>query len=135
MDSGQELPCLLTSSQKGWSSFKSFVPEFGISCVSHYTMNLGQLWKHHINEARNTFYGVGPNEDSNAESSITPILNTQPDLIKNFNTLNYEGSQSKIDEFTTDPITNLLQTVNIITYTERKVGTWKKYTRTSKTER
>ena len=93
---------------KGWSSFKSFVPEFGISCVSqYYTMNLGQLWKHHINEARNTFYGVGPNEDSNAESSITPILNTQPDLIKNFNTLNYEGSQSKIDEFTTDPITNL----------------------------
>ena len=69
-------------------------------------MNLGQLWKHHTNEIRNTFYGVGPDQDVNAESSITPILNMQPAVVKNFNTLNYEGSQSKIDQFLTYEVTS-----------------------------
>ena len=36
---------------KGWTSFKSFIPEFGLSCVNqYYTMNLGQLWKHHVEQ-------------------------------------------------------------------------------------
>ena len=78
---------------KGWSSFKSFIPEFGISVVNqYYTMKYGKLYKHHIpGTDRNTFY----NEFE--ESSVTPILNMQPDIIKNFNTLFYEGSQSKVD--------------------------------------
>ena len=85
---------------KGWTSFKSFTPEFGISSVNqYYTMDLGMLWKHHTNETRNTFY------DEFIESSVTPILNMQPALVKNFNTLNYEGTQSKVDIFTTDPAT------------------------------
>ena len=91
---------------KGWTSFKSFVPEFGLSCVNqYYTMNLGQLWKHHTNETRNTFYGVGPDQNVGAESSITPILNMQPEVVKNFNTLNYEGSQSRVDQFLTYEVT------------------------------
>jgi len=82
---------------KGWTSFKSFVPEFGLSCVNqYYTMSLGRLWKHHINEVRNNFYG------EQYESSITPILNLQPAVVKNFNTLNYEGSQSRVDRHLTD---------------------------------
>jgi hypothetical protein len=81
---------------KGWTSFKSFIPEFGISSVNqYYTMNLGQLWKHHTNQTRNTFY------NNFTESSITPILNMQPEIVKHFNTLNYEGSQSKVDQFLT----------------------------------
>ena len=80
----------------GWISFKSFVPEFGLSCVNqYYTMDNGELWKHHTNETRNNFF------DQQYESSITPILNAQPELVKNFNTLNYEGSQSRVDEFIT----------------------------------
>ena len=87
---------------KGWTSFKSFVPEVAISSVNqYYTMNFGQLWKHHTNETRNTFYGVFE------DSSVTPVLNMQPALVKNFNTLNYEGSQSRVDMFTTDPATGL----------------------------
>ena len=87
---------------KGWTSFKSFVPETGISCVNqYYTMNFGQLWKHHVEQFdssgkeinRNTFYS------EYEESSITPILNMQPEIVKNFNTLNYEGSQSKVDQW------------------------------------
>ena len=87
---------------KGWTSFKSFVPEVAISSVNqYYTMRFGQLWKHHTNETRNTFYGVFE------DSSVTPVLNMQPALVKNFNTLNYEGSQSRVDMFTTDPATGL----------------------------
>jgi hypothetical protein len=87
---------------KGWTSFKSFVPEFALSCVNqYYTMSFGQLWKHHVEQFnssgkeinRNTFYGA------HEESSVTPILNMQPAVVKNFNTLNYEGSQSKVDQF------------------------------------
>ena len=95
---------------KGWTSLKSFIPEVAISSVNqYYTMNFGQLWKHHQEFEldgttvvdRNTFYGVFE------ESSVTPVLNTQPEVVKNFNTLNYEGSQSKVDMFTTDPATGL----------------------------
>jgi len=87
---------------KGWTSFKSFTPEFAISSVNqYYTMDLGMLWKHHTNETRNTFHDVF------VESSVTPILNMQPALVKNFNTLNYEGTQSKVDVFITDPVTGL----------------------------
>ena len=95
---------------KGWTSLKSFTPEVAISSVNqYYTMNFGQLWKHHQEFEldgttvvdRNTFYGVFE------DSSVTPVLNTQPEVVKNFNTLNYEGSQSKVDMFTTDPATGL----------------------------
>jgi len=85
---------------KGWSSFKSFTPDFALSVVGqYYTTRLGKLYKHHQEfEAdgitpvnRNNFYG------DDFESSITPIFNMQPEVVKNFNTLNYEGSQSKVD--------------------------------------
>ena len=90
---------------KGWTSLKSFIPEVAISSVNqYYTMNFGQLWKHHQEFEldgttvvdRNTFYGVFE------DSSVTPVLNTQPEVVKNFNTLNYEGSQSRVDEHLTD---------------------------------
>ena len=84
---------------KGWVSFKSFVPEIGISCVNqYYTFNQGDIYKHNNEELpapRNTFYG------NFTESSVTPVLNSMPELVKHFNTLNYEGTQSRVDEFTT----------------------------------
>ena len=40
-------------------------------------------------------------------STITPVLNARPELVKHFNTLNYEGTQAKVDVFTTDPTTGL----------------------------
>ena len=44
---------------KGWVSFKSFIPELGVSSVNqYYTFNNGQLWKHHTNETRNTFFEI-----------------------------------------------------------------------------
>ena len=90
-------------SVKGWVSFKSFIPELGISSVNdYYTFNNGRLWIHHYplyeEAARptivtnyNRFYGEF------TESSFNVIVNEAPHSIKSFNTINYEGTQSKID--------------------------------------
>ena len=79
---------------KGWVSFKSFHPESGLSINNdYYTFKDGELWKHHVNETRNNFYGT------QYDSHITTILNDQPGSIKSFNTLNYEGSQAKITQW------------------------------------
>ena len=95
---------------KGWTSFKSFIPEIAISSVNqYYTMDQGRLWKHYTNENRNHFYNVF------TESSVTPVLNTQPEVVKHFNTLNYEGSQSKIDKFTIKSIDDSGNTIAPIT--------------------
>ena len=80
---------------KGWVSFKSFIPENAISMANdYYSFKDGNLYIHH-NEGgnRNTFYGVLK------DSSFRVIMNSFPDVIKSFNTLNYEGTQSKIDKF------------------------------------
>ena len=78
---------------KGWVSFKSFKPENGISCANdYYTVLNGKLWLHHDeNEDRNSFYGIDYN------SSVNVLLNDNPGSVKSYHTLDYEGSQSKID--------------------------------------
>ena len=101
MDTAQAYPSSKTVSfsedVRGWVSFKSFVPESGLSMAGdYYTIKGGELYKHHDNNTRNSFYGA-----ASEESSITAILNDSPGVIKTFNTLNYNGSQSKIDEFRT----------------------------------
>ena len=81
---------------KGWTSFKSFLPESGITMNNqYYTIKNGELWRHHSeNVDRNTFYG-----QDLVESSVSVLLNQSPSLIKSFKTLSYEGTQSKIDPF------------------------------------
>lgn len=75
-------------SVKGWVSFYSFKPEFGFSVnKSFYTLNnSGNLWQHYINNDYNKFY------DFTTNSSITIVVNSDPSIVKNFNTINYEGS-------------------------------------------
>ena len=83
---------------KGWTSFKSFVPEQTITMSNdYYTFNSGDVWKHHAevdaignNVPRNNFYG------NQFNSSVEVLLNDQPSIIKSYKTLNYEGSQSKV---------------------------------------
>ena len=91
-----------TELSRGWVSFKSFVPENGISCANeYYTFKNGKVWKHYVEtfpETRNTFYGV---YNSDSYSTITAVLNDAPGVVKSFQALNYEGSQSKVDQFTT----------------------------------
>jgi len=83
---------------KGWSSFKSFVPESGISLASdYYTFKTGRLYRHD-NETRNTFYGI-----SSQNSFINVLINDSPLVIKDFKTLNYDGDDGWFcSEITTD---------------------------------
>ena len=94
---------------KGWTSFKSFIPESSVNLSKeYYTIKEGSLYKHHVEQFdaitgkeinRNTFY-----IDEFTQSSITAVLNAEPSLIKIYNTLNYEGSQSKINLHTTKDV-------------------------------
>ena len=81
---------------RGWTSFKSFFPENGISCAyNYYTFQKGIIWQHHREDVdRNTFYGAYN------DSSFKVIFNEAPSSIKSFTTLNYEGTQSKVDQLT-----------------------------------
>jgi len=94
---------------KGWVSFKSFTPENAISMANdYYTFLNGGLYQHHIEPSdKNTFYvdQLGP-IDSFTSSSVSVVLNDNPSYIKEFNTLNYEGSQSKVERFTFVSITD-----------------------------
>jgi len=86
---------------RGWVSFKSFVPENGLSCANqYYTFKGGMLYRHHVEKddpfggstTRNNFYKVF------TPSSFNVIFNDQPGIVKLFKTINYEGSQSKVDK-------------------------------------
>jgi len=60
----------------------------------YYTFKEGNLYKHHDETVdRNTFY------EDYTPSSVDVVLNDAPSDIKTFHTLNYEGSQSKVNEF------------------------------------
>ena len=73
-----------------WTSRKSFLQEEGVSLNNvYYTFKDGQLWSHD-NQTRNNFYGTQYN------SSVKFIFNDAPGSIKQFKTLNYEGSQARI---------------------------------------
>jgi hypothetical protein len=96
---------------KGWVSFKSFIPSSGLSISGQYvTSYKHSIYKHYDNIAdRNTFYDQDP-----VNSRITFLFNDMPDIVKSFKTISYEGSQAKIDSFigaqvvayTGNPVTN-----------------------------
>ena len=80
-----------SEASKGWPSFKSFNYEEALSLNNDYfTFKGGQLYQHHINDVYNNFYG------EQYDSSVKVLFNEAPGSVKSFQTLNYEGSQSKI---------------------------------------
>jgi hypothetical protein len=84
-------------SVNGWTSFKSFIKEQGVSLNNtYYTFKNGKIWSHNNDTVnRNIFYAVQYN------STVTPIINESPEVVKSFSAINYEGSQSKVNQFTT----------------------------------
>tara|TARA_R110002126_G_scaffold68451_3_gene173316 strand:+ start:2024 stop:6775 length:4752 start_codon:yes stop_codon:yes gene_type:complete len=86
---------------KGWSGFKSFIPEQGLSMANdYYTFKHGILYKHHLEQNyneevvnRNTFYG------DFTPSHVSVLLNDDPSSIKSYKTLNYTGSKSWYAEY------------------------------------
>ena len=89
---------------KGWVSFKSFIPEQGLSVTNdYYTFLNGNIWKHHTprrdkpNSDEVTNYGVFYGDFYTSEIDV--VINDIPGSVKSFNTLNYEGSQSHVPIF------------------------------------
>jgi hypothetical protein len=74
----------------GFTSFTSFKQEGGLSLNNtYYTFSNGKLWQHNSeNVTYNNFYGAGT-----TESFITPIFNDAASLVKQFNSLSYEGDE------------------------------------------
>ena len=80
---------------KGWTSFKSFIPQNGLSINNKYfTFYDGHIWEHYTNDSHNNFY------TTQYTSDITVILNDKPESVKSFGVINYEGSQAKVSKFT-----------------------------------
>ena len=119
-------PATLTydESVKGWVSFKSYIPEQGLSLAKkYYTIKSGGLYEHHAQGvSRNQFYS------NFIESSLTAMLNQEPSTIKMFNTLNYEGSQSKVDQYIASGDLSNIDTYNL----QAKSGWYANYIQTDK---
>lgn len=83
-----------SESVKGWVSFKSFIPEQGVSVSKKYfTFKNGNIYQHYHDLAEHCkFYEVPK------ESSITLVLNDAPDVVKTFRTISYEGTQASINQ-------------------------------------
>ena len=90
---------------KGWVSFKSFIPDEGVSVTGSYlTVKNSGIFKHYVDKTitnsegnsignRNVFYNA--NEPS--LSTVTVIFNDMSGTVKSFKYMNYEGSQARID--------------------------------------
>ena len=87
---------------KGWVSRFDYFPNQIFSLNNNYfTTNAGKLYKHYTlapnTEARGVFYG------SQKESSVTFVFNGAPSMVKNFQTINYEGDTGwRMTEFKTN---------------------------------
>ena len=87
---------------KGWISFKSFIPLTAASLGNrYYSVNDNTVWKHYSSTAlRNSFYGT------QYTSEVEVLFSDAPNAIKSFKNINYEGSQAKITQFTTQSATD-----------------------------
>ena len=76
----------------GWTSRKSFYPQNSLSINSkYYSIYQGNLWEHnHATASYGSFYGTSITGSNCA--SVKFIFNDKPSSIKNFKTLNYEGT-------------------------------------------
>lgn len=74
----------------GWTSFYSFIPQgfSGSLDGKFYTFYNTNIYEHYSNDLHNNFYGMS------GTSSVDFIFNEQPSASKNFNAINYEGSDS-----------------------------------------
>jgi len=79
------------------------MPENALSCANDYfTIKDGMLYQHHVQGAsNNTFYGKYTN------SSLSVVLNQQPGSVKSFHSLDYEGSDSRVEGIRTVEVTGI----------------------------
>ena len=117
---------------KGWVSFKSFVPDEGVSVSGKYfTVKNSGIYEHYVDvldengnvNNRNLFYGA---EELawNSQSTITVMFNDIPGTVKSFHAVNYEGSQARINQFTTETIGGASYTDSELYNLTPKHGWW-----------
>ena len=123
--------CLSFSERnKGWVTFNSFIYENAVSCANKYfSFKYGIIYEHHLeNLNRNSFYGsefdysaltfnvltgtsaigVITTDPTYTASNVKFIFNQEPNIIKEFRALNYEGSRSRLlDEYVNNSYKNL----------------------------
>jgi len=92
---GQQLPSYTLAFDEdslGWTSFFSYIPNYMDGMRNnYYSLKNGNIWQHYsTNVNRANFYGV------TYTSYVTFVFNPTPSVIKNFNTINYEGTQGWI---------------------------------------
>ncbi len=92
---------------KGWTSFFDYAPNQIFSLNNNYfTANDGKIYQHYEfalnSNSRSVFYGLQTN------SNVTVVFNGAPSMVKNFQTINYEGDSGwKMDSFKTNTDTTL----------------------------
>ena len=94
----------------GWTSFKSFVPETGVSVSKNYfTFKDAGLYKHYVSQKYNEqttnwedcdlIHADNYNRfylNYTHQSKIKLIFNNEPSTVKSFNAISYEGTQARI---------------------------------------
>lgn len=86
-------------SVKGWTSFYTYGPDYlGSLKNKFYSFKQGKIYEHYDNNnTRGTFY------DFEVSASVTFIFNPNVSAVKNFKTINYEGSTGwVVSEITTN---------------------------------
>jgi hypothetical protein len=92
----------------GWPSFYSFIPDWMIGMNNYfYTFKGGNLYRHNVNNQRNTFYIdwwtiVSEPSDAFTPSRVTSVFNDVPLQNKLFKTLNIEGDDAWAATLETD---------------------------------
>ena len=112
---------------QGFPSFYSYYPDWMIGMNNYfYTFKGGNLYRHNVNENRNTFYSqwwtqVGTPLEAFKPSEMESVLNTSPLENKLFKTLNLEGDDSWAATIETD-----IQDSGFIdaSYFEKKEQSW-----------
>jgi len=100
---------------KGWTSFWDYDPSFGGTLNNvYYTVKGGSIWKHYdesVINNRGNFYGAY--YPTSVQLSFNPMVSVP----KNFNTINYEGTNGwQADFFLSDPTGQLLAETTSNTY-------------------
>ena len=86
----------------GWTSFFDYVPNQIFSLNNNYfTAKNGKIYQHYElapnSNSRSVFYGLQTN------SNVTVVFNGAPSMVKNFQTINYEGDSGwRMDSFKTN---------------------------------
>ena len=87
---------------KGWVSFRSFGPDSACSISGRYLAGVdNKIYLHNSDlVSRNYFYG------SQHFSTLKFVFSSLPGSVKLFKTLGYEGSQAKVEKFTSEDVTD-----------------------------